>query len=157
MAVQYHGLAVSDQKAVEDHGPDVAQHDAADQVRHEEHRPEQIGALDAPRQRIGHREGQRVDEQHRHKGKQRREQEGMAEAAVGKGLQIVVKAYPCPLAGQLEFAEGQERALQERVDEPDAEGGKGGQQKQPHHALNWPSDQSAVQRSRVPFRLKSFH
>ena len=53
----------------------------------------------------------------------------MAEAAVGKGLQIVVKAYPCPLAGQLEFAEGQERALQERVDEPDAEGGKGGQQK----------------------------
>ena len=42
-------LAVGREDAVEqDHRPDVAQHDAADEVRHEEHRAEQVGAACMP-------------------------------------------------------------------------------------------------------------
>ena len=68
----------------------------------------------------------------------------MEEAAVRERFDVVAESDPRPLARQLKLAEGQKRALKERVKEPDAEGGKGGQQKQPHHSLNGAADQSAV-------------
>jgi len=49
------------QDAVEDHFPDIAQNDAADQVRHEEHAAEQVAALDAAREHIRHRKGQKIN------------------------------------------------------------------------------------------------
>ena len=147
--LQHHGGIVLHQNTVEDHGPDIAQHDAADQVGHEEHRAEQVRALDALGQEIGHRESQHVDKQHRHEGKQRCIPEGMDKAAVRERLHVVVKTHPFPLAGQLELTEGQERALQERVQKPDAKGGEGGQQEQPYHPLDRPADQAAAQCRRV--------
>ena len=103
------------ENTVEDHGPDIAQHDAADQVGHKEHRAEQVGTLDALGQSIGHGKGQRIDEQHRHEGKQRREPEGVEEAAVRECLDVVAKPYPIPLADHFELTERQKQLFLEKV------------------------------------------
>ena len=95
------------QNAVKDHTPDVAQHDAANEVRHEEDRPEHVRSLDALRQRVGYREGEDVDDDQRHNGEDRRVAERVPEAFVGKGLSIVCKSHPRPLTRRLELAEGQ--------------------------------------------------
>ena len=133
---QHKGGVEVDQDALEDGGPDVAQHDAADQVRHEEHGAEHVGALDAPGEGIGHREGEHVDH---HKADQREYRgvpEGVPEALVGENVFIVGKARPLPVTGELEFCEGEEQAFDEGVQEPDAEGREGGQQEQREHPLD---------------------
>ena len=86
---------------------DVAEHDAADEVRHEEHRAVQVAALDALRERIGHGEGQHVDEHERYDGKQRREPERMHKARILERAAVVFKADKMRVARDLEFAEGE--------------------------------------------------
>ena len=60
------------------------------------------------------------------------------------GPHIVVQADPGPLAGGLELAEGQEQALQEGVNEADAERRRHRQQKDGEAALDRPAQQPAV-------------
>ena len=45
LRVEQDRRAVAREDAVEDHRPDVAEHDAADEVRHEEHRAVQVLSL----------------------------------------------------------------------------------------------------------------
>ena len=114
--------AVAGQNAIEDHGPDIAQNNTADQVRHEEDRTVDIAAPDALRQGIGRRKAQDVDEHQAHDGKQRRVPEGVHKACILDGGDIVVKADPACLGDQLEFAEGKINALDKGPDEADTEG-----------------------------------
>ena len=155
--LQQHGGAVAHQDAVEDHGPDIGQHDAADEVGQEEHGAEDVGALDVPGQDIGHGKGQQVDGDQRDKGEQRRVPEGVQERGVLKGLFVVVEPHPGPTAGDLEFAEGQEQPVAEGPQEPDAEGGEGGQQEQPDPALDGAADQAGVEGARHPLLEQGAH
>ena len=149
--------SVMAQNAVEDHAPDVAQYNTADEVRHEEDGPEHVRSLDALRQRVGYREGEDVDDDQRHNGEDRRVAERIPEAFVCKGFAVVCKAYPRPLARRLELAEGQKQALQERIHEPDAERSRHRKQKQPEHPLNRSSNQAAVDRCGISSTLQHPH
>ena len=62
-----------------------------------------------------------------------------------------------PLAGNAKVAEGQKQSLGKGIQEADAEGGEGGQQKQPRHALNGAADQPGIQRSLIPAAFRNFH
>ena len=83
------GTAVAAQETVKDHAPGIAQNDAADQVGHEKHGAEQVGALNPLGQHIGHGEGQDVDQKQGHQGKEHRVPEGIDKAAVLDSLHVV--------------------------------------------------------------------
>ena len=135
------GIKVAED-AVEDHEPDIAQDDAADQVRHKEDRPEDIRALDALRQDIGDGECQHIDDEQRHKREQRRVPERVQEAIVLENGLVVLQAHPSPFAGCLELAERQKQALGKRIQEAHAERSERRQQEQPAPALDRPADQA---------------
>ena len=59
MGIEHDGRG---QDAVEDALPDVAQHDAADQVGHEKHAAVDIGPWNFAREGVGHGEGQHVNQ-----------------------------------------------------------------------------------------------
>ena len=129
--LQQDGGSVAGQNAVEDHGPDIAQDDTADQVRHEEDRAVEVAAPDALRERVGCGKAQDVDKDQAHDGKQRRIPEGMHEARILQRCRIVIKADPGRLGDQLEFAEGKIDALNKGPDESDAEGRRHRPEKEP--------------------------
>ena len=154
LCIEQNRCAVMAQNAVKNHAPDIAQHDAANQVRHEKDGPEHVGSLDALRQRIRNREGKDIDDDQRHDGKHRRIAERIQEAFVVERLDIVAQANPRPLAGCLELAEGQKQSLQKRIHEPDAERSRHRKQKQPEHPLNRSSNQAAVDRCWISSTLQ---
>ena len=92
--------------AVEYHAPNIAQHYAAYQVRHEEHGAEQIGALYALCQHISYRKSKHVDYYEGYQCEYGRIPEGMHERRVRNRLCIVGQPHPRPFAGGLEFTEG---------------------------------------------------
>ena len=112
---QHDGCVEVAEDAVEDHEPDIAQNDAADEVRHEEHGTEDVRALDALGQNIRDGKGQHVDDEQGHKREQRRIPERMEEALILEDGLVVFQSHPRPLAGRLELAEGQEQPLCNRV------------------------------------------
>ena len=130
--------------------PSKIQHDAADEVRHKEHRAEQVRALDAARERIGHDERQQVDRNQRHQREQRRVPECVHKARVLKGLDVVVEADELPVARDFKAAQRQKRALQERVQESHAERRERRQQEQPCHALDRAADQPGIEGGCIP-------
>ena len=152
-----YGCPVPYEYAVKDHGPDIAQHDAAYEVRHEEHGAEQVRALDAPGKRVGHREGQDVYNNERYHGKKRRVPEGVHEGAVRQRLDIVAEADKLGVGGRPEGAERQIEALCKRVDEAYEKCGKRGQEKDREPLAYAAAEHVAVHREAVPFPLFSFH
>ena len=62
-----------------------------------------------------------------------------------------------PVLGGLKIAEGQEKALAERVQKADAECRKGRQQEQPEASLDRPADQRRIERGHVALLLEQFH
>ena len=147
LRVEQDRRAVAREDAVEDHRPDVAEHDAADEVRHEEHRAVQVAALDALRERVGHRKGQHVDEHERYDGKQRREPERMHKARILERAAVVFKADKMRVARDLEFAEGEIDALAERIDKADDERADHRPHKEREPAADRAADHRAVDRS----------
>ena len=136
--------AVIFQDAVKDQAPDVAEHDAADQVRHEEHRAEQIRAAQLLRQGIGDEERQHIDQDDRHDRKGRRILERIEEARVLEDLGVVFQALEHGVARRVEITEGQVDALNERPDKADAEGQKGRQDEQRRPTPDGAADHAAV-------------
>ena len=128
--------------AVEDHEPDIAQNDAADEVRHEENGTEDVRALDTLSQNVGNSKGQNVDDEQGYERKQRRIPERVEEALILEDGLVVFQSHPRPFAGRLELAEGQEQPLCKRVQEAHAERGERRQQEQPAPALDRPADQA---------------
>ena len=122
LGIEQDGGVEAAEDAVEDHGPDIAQHDAADEVGHEEYGAEQIAALDALGEEIGHGEGQHVNQHQGHHGKHGGVPEGVAEAHVAKRLDIVIQADKFCVGDGLEPAQGQPDALEEGPDEADDKG-----------------------------------
>ena len=116
--------------AVKDHGPDVAEHDAADQVGHEEDGAVEVAALDALGQGVRHGEGQHVDEHQGHHGEQGGVPEGVAEGGVLKGPDVVAEADELGVGDGLELTHGQPDALEEGPDKADYKGGDHRSQKQ---------------------------
>ena len=107
--------------AVEDHGPDVAQHNAADEVGHEEHGAEDVAALDVLGEDIGHGKGQHVDEHQGYHGEQGGVPEGVGKGGVLERPDVVAKADGLGVGNQLELAEGEVNALDEGPDKADDE------------------------------------
>ena len=95
------------QHAVDEDLPDVAQPDAADEIRHKEHGAEYIGALDAPREQQRDGKGQHVDENGGHGCEAQCEPERAAERGVRKRFDIIGNAHPSGVAHRGEFAEGE--------------------------------------------------
>ena len=157
--IEQDARAVADEDAVKDRGPDVAEHDAADQVRHKEHRAEHVGAADAARERVGHGERQHVDQHERHDRKQRRVPEGVAERRVGKRLGIVGKAVPLGVARGRKGAEREVYALAEGVDKTDCERGQRRKQEQRKPFADSAADHVPVDGEAAPLALRSllFH
>ena len=143
--VQQNRGIIPGQNAIKNHRPDIAQNDAANQVGHEEHGSENIGALNALGQQVRHGKGQNIDDQQRNQSKARRIPEGMEEAFVCKGLYIVVQARPGPFAGGFEITERKEQALSEGIEESDAEGNERRKQENGEALLNGTTDQNGVQ------------
>ena len=73
----------------------------------------------------------------------------VAEAAVGKGLDVVCKARPDRVPRGVEGAEGQVYALQKRPDEADAEADERGHDEQREPAPDRAADERAVHNGRV--------
>ena len=101
--------------AVEDHRPDIAEHDTADQVWHEEDRAEGVGALDSARERIGNGEREHVDHNQRYNRDKRRVLERMHEGCVLKSFDVVAQADPTGVARGRKLTEGQVNTLEERI------------------------------------------
>ena len=121
LGFQQDGGAITGEDAVEDHGPDITEHNAADEVRHEEHGAVEVGALDALGQRIGRRKAEDIDKHKARHGKQRRIPEGVAEACVTQGGDIVAKADKGGILDEFELAEGKINTLDEGPDKADGE------------------------------------
>ena len=99
------GLARQTQNTVDQDVPDVAQHDAADEVGHEVDGTEDIGTQDPPGQGQGHGEGQHIDEDggyHREAGG---EGQGGPELGVLEHLDVVPQTHPLGLVDGGELAE----------------------------------------------------
>ena len=75
-------LAQVGQNAVEQNLPDIAQHDAADQVRQEEDGAESVGAVHTAGEKQRDGKGQHVDQQGGHDGERRCEPERMGEGVI---------------------------------------------------------------------------
>jgi len=82
------------QKAVDEKLPDIAKHDAADKVGHEDHGAEHIGSPVAPCQKKGKEERRNVDDDHRHHGKQSGETQGIDKVRIREGADIVTETNP---------------------------------------------------------------
>ena len=145
--------AVLLQDTVEDQAPDVTQHHAADQVGHEEHGTEQVGAPHLLSQGVGDGKGHHVDQDDGHHGEAGGIPEGMGEAGVLKGLDVVFKTDELGIPGGHEVAQGQVKSLQEGPDEAHAEAHKGGQHQQGEPALDRSADQHTVHRGAVTYFL----
>ena len=114
------------QHAVQQQQPDVAQDNAADQVRHKEHRAEQRGALDRLGQHIGDGESDHVDHDGGHDGECSGETQCVQEFLVLQRLSVVLEPYPFAIGDGGEFAEAQVDAHDEGHQKPDDECGKRG-------------------------------
>ena len=115
----HQGLAQQGQNAVEQDVPDIAQHDAADQIGHEVDGAEQVGALDLPGQGQSDGQGRDVDGQGGHHGEQGGKPEGVEEIRLRQSVNIVGQAVEGGLVNGDEPAEGQVQALQEGPHEAD--------------------------------------
>ena len=82
-----------DQHAVvNDHLPDIAQNNTADQIRHKKHCSKEIGAADTAGQRQRHRKRDHIDQQNRNHRKGGGEQKGIPKLAIGcENTDIVIK------------------------------------------------------------------
>ena len=119
------------ENAIKDHRPDVAQHNATDEVGHEEDRAVQVGPADTLREGIGHRKGKDVDEHEAHHGGGCGVPERVLEAWVGQCRLVVGDSDEGGVRGDAELAERQIDTLDERPDEPDREGSHHRSQKEP--------------------------
>ena len=115
-------LSGNAQHAVDEDVPDVAQHDAADEVGHEVDGTEHIGALDTLGQSQSHGKGQHIDEDGGHHREGCRKAQGSPELGILKYLHIVADSHPGCLVDGGELAEGQVQPLAEGNDEADDKG-----------------------------------
>ena len=99
-------------------------------------------------------ESDEVDDHQARDGHQHRKSEGMAEARVGEGGNVVGNTDPRGVAGGGELAEREIDALYKGIQEPDAECQKRRQQEHVELALDRLADQRRIHRARLAlFRL----
>ena len=110
------GFLQQGEHTVEEDLPDVTQDDAADKVGHKKYRAENVGALDGPGQSQGDGKGDHIDEQRRNNGKGGAEEERLAEALIGEGIDIVFQTVPGGVVNGDELAEGQVQSLKKGID-----------------------------------------
>ena len=122
--------AVVLQNAVKDHGPDITQNHAADQIGHKENSTEQIGAPHLLCQRIGNKEGNDIDQNDGDHRKCCGILECIHKACIAEYLHVVAQPHPLCVTGGIEVTEGQVNTLNERPYEADDEGRKGRQDEQ---------------------------
>ena len=116
------GLLQVCQHAVEQDLPDVAQQDAADQVGHEEHGTEDVGALDAAGQHQCNGKSTHIDKYSAYHGKRRRKAKGVQKGGILKYREVVLDAYKGGLGNGSEPLEGQVNAPDKGPDEADDKG-----------------------------------
>ena len=107
--------------AVEQQHPDVAQDDATDEVRHEEHGAEQVGSANRLGQQIRDGECDHIDDDRGHDCQQRRKQQRVQERLVLQRLLIVPETHKLCISNGAELAEAQVDAVDERHHETDDE------------------------------------
>ena len=108
--------------AVKNHLPDIAQNDAADQVRHKKDGTEDVRASELLRQRIGKRKSKHIDDDNVDNRNGRRVLKGVPEAVVGKDFTVVFKSVPDRIQRGVEVTEGKIDPPQEGEKEADAKG-----------------------------------
>ena len=124
------------QDSVEDQLPDIAQDDAADEVGHEKRGAEDVGAGDVLGQHHGHREGNDVDEHHRHHGECGGEEERVEKLRVLKRLDKVGKTHELGVRHCAEVTQRQIQPHDEGDDEADDKGQERGGQEYGEIALD---------------------
>ena len=112
------------ENAVEQQHPDVAQDNATDEVRHEEHRTEDVGALDGLGQHVCDGERDYVDHDRRDDGQCRREAQRVQELLIGKSPLVVFQTDEFGVGDGGELAEAQIHTHDERDHKPDDERGE---------------------------------
>ena len=137
-------LAHQTQYAVQKDLPDIAQHDAADEVGHEENRAEWGGALDAACQQKGNAQRDNVDEHGGHHGEGSGKAEGVCELLVLKRLDIVAQTHERGFVDGGELAQGQIQTLNKRDHKADEKGSQRRQQE------NGPVSADVLLHKRVP-------
>ena len=157
LRLQKNGGIITGENTVKDHGPHIAQHDAADEVGHEEHRAEQAAALNALGEGIGHGEGQYIDENQRHQCEQARIPEGMHKAGILQCLDIVPQADELRVRSRLKLAEGQVYTFTERIDKSDNKSADHGPHKKWEPAPKRAADQRPADRCRAFLALQIDH
>ena len=112
----------AEQKAVDDDLPDIAEHDAADEVGHEKDGAEEVGALHRAGEQHGEREGEQVDGDHRDDGEFHGEPQGVEEvSAAGKRLDVVGKPHPLGVGHRCKLGKREVDAHHERDEKRDGE------------------------------------
>ena len=118
------------ENAVEQQHPDVAQNDAADQVRHEEHRTENVRSLDRLGEHVGDEERDHVDHDRGDDRQQCGEAQRVQEFLVLQCAGVVLKPYELGVGNRCELAKAQVDAHDEWNDESNNECGERWQRKQ---------------------------
>ena len=115
------------QHAIDQNIPNITQNDTANQVGHEEHGTEYVGALDFSGQSQSQQECDDVDENSCNDNKFGGIAKGIQEGLIGDSLHIVGDTYPFCVINSDKGAEGQVQGLQERPDKAHAERCQSGQ------------------------------
>ena len=157
LRLQKNGGIITGENTVKDHGPHIAQHDAADEVGHEEHRAEQAAALNALGEGIGCGKGQYIDENQRHQREQARIPEGMHKAGILQCLDIVPQADELRVRSRFKLTEGQIYTFTERIDKSDNKSADHGPHKKWEPAPKRAADQRPADRCRAFLALQIDH
>lgn len=95
------------QNAVQQQLPDIAQHDAADEVRHKEHRTEQFRTAHRLREHISDEECGDIDQYGGDDGEGQSEQQRMQEVGITECSDIIFQAYEFGIGDRGEFGEAE--------------------------------------------------
>ena len=124
------------EQAVNQNLPDVAQHDAADQVRHKEDRTEDVGALERfAGERLRDGEGDHVDEHRRQEGKRHGKEERRGKLRIGQCAHVVLDTDKVRVVDGNKLAEREIETLDKGDHEPDHKRQTRGQHKERPPAL----------------------
>ena len=107
--------------AVEQQQPDIAQDDAADKVRHEEHGPEDVGAFECLGQHVRDGESYNIDDDCGYDGECRGIPHRMPELFVLERHTVIAQTHGTGISDRREFAEAQVDAQDERQQEANDE------------------------------------
>lgn len=111
------GTVPQREDAVQQQLPDIAQHDAADEVRHEEHRAEQIRPAHRLGEHIGQQERDDIDDDGRHDGEQHRPPQRGSEFGIRKRIHIILQPHPLGIGHRPERGKAQVDTHGKRHDE----------------------------------------